>query len=336
MLSHAREFLLRVQELEPERAREALDELRERYPEVVFRLLWQREEYDGSLHYDLLIRQPEHGTTSLSWCPDRALPWPLRGVHRASELLLLRVNGVDMQVAEAIAQLDFLWDEARLTDRLITACLLQEELHQSPVTFSDAEIQEAVDAFRRSRGLVTAQATREWMELRDLSVRDLRELVAGEAAVARLRDRVTAGRVEPYFAEHENEFDRVRVARLVYSDQALARDAAQEVLSGADFYTVAEREFSAGRGTGDLFADLTAEELGLDAAASVRAGDTLGPVTLGNEFAVVKVLSVESAVLDDRTRQLVARRLFDEWIAERRRSAKIEWFWGNTARTDAL
>ncbi|SNT62161.1 putative peptide maturation system protein [Streptosporangium subroseum] len=336
MLDRAREFLRSIQGLEPGRAREALGELRERYPEAVFRLLWQREEYDGSLHYDLLIKESEHGTVSLSWCPDRALPWPLRGVHRASELLLLRVNGVDMQIPDAIAQLDFLWDEARLTDRLVTACLLQEELYESPIAFSEAELQEAVDAFRRARGLVTAQVTREWMELHSLSVRDLEELVAGEAAVARLRDRVTAGQVESYFAEHRGEFDRVRVARLVYSDQTHARRAAEQVLDGADFYAVAEREFLTGRASGDLFGDLPADELGQGEKGVVEAGDVLGPIPLGDEFAVLKVLSVETAALDDRTRQRVGRVLFDEWIAERRKSAKIEWFWGNTARTDSL
>ncbi|WP_433247738.1 TIGR04500 family putative peptide maturation system protein [Streptosporangium sp. CA-135522] len=336
MLDRAREFLRSIQGLEPDRAREALEDLRGRYPDAVLRLLWQREEYDGSLHYDLLIKKPGCGTVSLSWCPDRALPWPLRGVHRTSEQVLLRVNGVDMKVPDAVARLDFLWDEARLTDRLVTACLLQEELYESPVTLSETELQQAVDAFRRARGLITARATREWMELHSLSVQGLEELVAGEAAVERLRDRVTAGRVEPYFAEHESEFARVRVARLVYLDRALARRAAEEARSGAGFYDVAEREFSAGRVAGDLFADLAADELGMDAHGPVEAGAVLGPVPLGDGFAVVKVLSVEPAVLDERTRRLVGRRLFDEWIAERRESAKIEWFWGNTARTSAL
>ncbi len=39
------------------------------------------------------------------------------------------------------------------------------------------------------------------------------------------------------------------------------------------------------------------------------------------------------AELDADTRRRVERRVFDLWIDERRRAAKIEWFWGTTART---
>jgi hypothetical protein len=38
-------------------------------------------------------------------------------------------------------------------------------------------------------------------------------------------------------------------------------------------------------------------------------------------------------VLDRATRELVERRLFELWLAERRRGAHVEWFWGDRART---
>ncbi|WP_214102733.1 TIGR04500 family putative peptide maturation system protein [Acrocarpospora catenulata] len=249
MLSDALDTLRDLAGTDPAEASDHLRRLRERHPDVRFRLLCQREEYDGSRHYDLLIKRAGEGTVSLSWCPEQNLPWPLRGVHRASELLLLRIDGVGVTVADAVARLDFLWDEARLMDRIVTATLLQAELTESPVELTDDELQEAVDAFRRARGLLTVEQTRAWMDQRCLTDVDLAALVAGEAAAARVRERVTAGRVESYFAEHQAEF---------------------------------------------------------------------------------------GAVLDDETRRRVERRIFDEWLAERRRAAKIEWFWGTTARTGAL
>ncbi|NUP65657.1 MAG: hypothetical protein HOW71_26215, partial [Nonomuraea sp.] len=48
---------------------------------------------------------------------------------------------------------------------------------------------------------------------------------------------------------------------------------------------------------------------------------------------LVKVLAVEPAVLDGTARDLVERRIFGEWIEERRNAAKIEWFWGVAERT---
>ncbi|WP_067137671.1 cysteine peptidase family C39 domain-containing protein [Microtetraspora malaysiensis] len=72
-------------------------------------------------------------------------------------------------------------------------------------------------------------------------------------------------------------------------------------------------------------------------ATDARAGRVLGPARLSDGgFCVVSVLAVETAVLDEVTRGLVERRIFDEWLADRRRHAHVEWFWGSRPRTDAL
>ncbi|MFI7042217.1 TIGR04500 family putative peptide maturation system protein [Microbispora rosea] len=323
MVPDALETLRGLDGVDPSEAQERLRELRARHPGVRFRLLWQREDYDDSLHYDLLIKAPGEGTVSLSWCPDRALPWPLRGVQRAAEMLLLRIDGVGVTVVDAIAWLDFLWDETRLVDRIVAAALVQAEMAEAPVELSDHEIQEAVDAFRRARGLLTAERTREWMDRRSLTVLDLQELVAGEVAAARVRERVTAGRVETYFEEHREEFGTARVARLTFPDSGTARRAAAEIDAGAGFLTLAERT----RGARLVVEDVPAAEVG-----TARPGDVVSPAP----GVLLKVISVADAELDADTRRRVERRVFDLWIDERRRAAKIEWFWGTTARTGTL
>ena len=85
------ELLVRINRgcLRPRDAKARLHLLRDRYPEVAVDLLWEEESYDGSLHYDLLLNFVEEGTVSLSVCPDRALPWPLRGFHHHKESALL-------------------------------------------------------------------------------------------------------------------------------------------------------------------------------------------------------------------------------------------------------
>ncbi|MEV0585344.1 TIGR04500 family putative peptide maturation system protein [Nonomuraea sp. NPDC050310] len=306
MLPDALGVLRELAGLEPPEAQTRVDDLRERHPEARFRLLWQREESDGSLHYDLLIKQDGAGTVSLSWCPDRALPWPLRGVHRAGEHLLLRVDGVDVRVADAVASLDFLWDEARLTDRIISAALLRAEVEQSRLELTDEELQEAVDAFRRARGLLTAASTQDWMDRRGLTQSELEGLVAGEVAIARIRERVTEGKVDAYFEAHRAEFAIARIARLELPHPAA--DLADET----DLYTLAEHTPGA---------RLTIEDV---------------PASQAFASPLVKVISIHEAVLDAATRRRVERRIFDEWLAARRAEVKIEWFWSTTTRTSAL
>jgi hypothetical protein len=37
--------------------------------------------------------------------------------------------------------------------------------------------------------------------------------------------------------------------------------------------------------------------------------------------------------LDERTRDAIETLLFEEWLAERREAARIEWYWGDAAET---
>src|SRR5262245_5532703 len=87
----------------PGEAMARLRALEGRDPDIGMDLLWEEEAFDRSVHYDVLLRPPGGGTVSLSFCPDRALPWPMRGVHRWSERDLLRVNDTTLTVGEAIA-----------------------------------------------------------------------------------------------------------------------------------------------------------------------------------------------------------------------------------------
>ncbi|SET89043.1 TIGR04500 family putative peptide maturation system protein [Nonomuraea wenchangensis] len=313
---------------EPERG---LEGFRAAYPRVRTRLVAQREEFDGSLHHALLIKDGDGATISLSRCAERALPWPLRGVHRAGEHLLLRVNGVETPVARAIACLDFIWDESALADRLVADSLVREELEETREPLSDAALQEAMDAFRRARGLLTGEATRAWMERNRISHRELEELVALEAAVAALRSRVAEGRVEDWFAEHGAQLDVARVARAVFVTEPAA------VPDAAGFLGAVERAFADGSARpGEVFATVRRGDLDGETAERIFGappGTVAGPFPVEGGHLLVKVLAVEPAVLDATVRDLVERRIFSEWIDERRNAAKIEWFWGIAERT---
>ncbi|MEV7007239.1 TIGR04500 family putative peptide maturation system protein [Streptosporangium sp. NPDC051022] len=315
------------------RAGQDLDRFRADHPGVRVRLVSQREEYDGSLHHALLLKEDHGATISLSWCPDLELPWPLRGVHRAGEHLLLRVNGVETPVARAVAYLDFIWDESRLADRLVTDSLVREALEEAPEPLTDAELQEAMNAFRRARGLLTGQETRAWMERNRISHRELEELVTAEASVARLRSRTAAGRVEEWFAEYGRELDVARVAQVV-----LVPGVALDADEPAGFLGAVERAFAGGAAVpGEVFATLRRGDLSREVADLVfgaEPGTVVGPVETERGHLMVKVLTVEPAVFDGTVRDLIERRIFAEWVERRRNTAKIEWFWGTAEQTE--
>ncbi|GGP11472.1 TIGR04500 family putative peptide maturation system protein [Nonomuraea glycinis] len=272
-----------------------LARFRAEHPSVRVRLVRQREEYDGSLHHALLIKNGDGATISLSWCQDQALPWPLRGVHRAAEHLLLRVNGVETPVARAIACLDFIWDESRPADRLINDSLVREVLEEESEPLTDAELQTAMDAFRRARGLLTADAVQAWLNRHHISHSELEELVTVEASVARLRSRVASGKLEPWLAEHGHELDIARVARVEFTTEAGPR-----ALDADGFLAAAEQAFAEGTARpGEVFATLRRGELDRETADQVfgaAPGTVVGPFPTEHGHLLIKVLAVEPAI----------------------------------------
>jgi putative peptide maturation system protein len=325
----------------PDEARARLQLLQERHPGIALDLVWEEVAYDLSTHYDVLLRLAEGGTASLSFCPDHAVPWPMRGVHRWSEADLVRVNATVLQVDQAITCLDTLWGEVRLMDRLINVCLVQEALDDDPVTLSDADLQRAMDGFRRAHKLYKAEDTRLWMERTGTAPGRLERLVAHLARVAKLRDRVTDGRVEDYFAHHQDEFAVALIARIEFPAEEDARRTYERIRAGAvDFYEAAQRRFLAAPRRdpppGDVFAVVRRGPTDPELAASVLAaapGALLGPLRTAGGYAVVQVLAIEPACLDGPTREAIREILFEEWLEQRRRAATIEWYWGDAGRT---
>lgn len=325
----------------PEVAQSRLSLLRARHPAAELDLVWQEEAYDQSVHYDALVSLQSHGTVSISVCPDDTLPWPLRGLHRWNDQDLVRVNDTTLKVQQAIACLDFIWSEAPIVARLISACLVQEELQKNPVKLTDAELQEAMDGFRRAHRLYTAEATHQWMAHRGLTHEKLEEYVGDEAIVANLRGRVAGGGVDAYFAAHRAAFDRVHFAQVGFADAADAKRAFEQIRSGdISLYDVARQralDMPAGshQQRPEMFAVLRRGEARDQRSVLFDAapGELLPPIPTEDGYVLAQVIAVVPACLDDATRDQVTRVLFDAWLEERRRKASIEWNWGNAQRT---
>jgi putative peptide maturation system protein len=323
-------------------ARARLRKVRGRHPDLAIDLFDEEEAYDGSVHYDVLLRLEGEGTVSLSYCPERATPWPLRGVQRWSDAHLVRVNATLLKVEHAIALMDFIWDQAPLVEQLVNACLVREELDREPIDLTDAELQEAMNRFRAAKKLFKAEDTRRWLEQHGMSHEALEQYVADDAIMGKLRDRIAGDRVAKYFREHERDFDRVRVARLQIAHEGRAREIADDVRRGrVDFYAAAERCFGYASDRGDsagpnLFAVIErckSAPLLREQLFPAESSQLVGPVPVDSGYALFKVLAKVPARLDARTRDAIKGVLFEEWLADRRRTARIEWNWGNASQT---
>ncbi|MCY0991327.1 TIGR04500 family putative peptide maturation system protein [Nannocystis sp. ILAH1] len=327
--------------LSPREGERRLRQVARDHRSVELDVLWEQEAMNGGVHYDALLRVPGQGTVSVGYCPDRGVPWALRGAFRWSENEMLRVNEKRMTIPDVVALLDFLWDTPYLTDRLVETALVAEALERDPAAFEPTreELQTAVDGFRKRRGLFTAEATMRWLEQHGTTVQSLEQLVDGFARATKLRDHVTAGREEAYFAEHRAEFDTAVIARIVVPGRERALSLCAGLRAGeVDLLDAATTVLRAPGRTDlpwqqppPLLARVRRGDLPEQRAAAIfgsAPGAVLDPLDTSAGYEVLVVRALEPATFDPATRRAVRDRLFEAWLAERRAAAKIQWIWG--------
>jgi putative peptide maturation system protein len=326
-----------LRQLSHDDAQAELSALTEAWADLRARVVSSYEEYDSSRHFDVLLTDTD-GTYTVSFAPAGGLPWPLRGVHRWDEGDLLRVNGTILRVQQAIASLDFLWERDDLLDHLVNVCLVEDELAaQGPFPVNDADLQARLNEFRRARGLLTAADTRQWLAQHGLSHCQLERQLADALRVEGLAERVVGDAVADFLKADKSD--------LGVFPAMLASARSQE-----DLYELTHR-------TADLASWLTwavtpstdrreVRCYRIDAFDAVRslavlAADDVPVGTVSQVFPhrdahalVCKLGPTEQPEPSPELTRRVRDRLFADWLAERRRRAGVEWYWGSRAVTN--
>jgi putative peptide maturation system protein len=326
-------------EAAPEAATRVFEAVRARYPELRVDLVHESEGWGDARHYEAVVQLPDGDAMTLAYCSDLARPWILRAAQRWSEKDLLRVDGTVLGLEQALACIDFIWGEAPVLQRLVNACIVQDLQEQNQVTISEVELQVAMDAFRRAQRLYTVDETQRWLRERGLTHERLEEIVGDEATVAKQRRRIVGDRVAEHFATHAGAFDTATILECRFPDRESAKAAHDAVRDGAvDLAVLATERVALGGST--CPAAFRVLECGQEPSALAAAvfaaspGALLEPVAVGEEFVVARVLALQRARFDGVIAARIERALFDEWLAEKRQAADIEWFWGSAARTN--
>lgn len=330
---------LRAERVPVEAAWEEIGRLRSRHPGQFIDLVWEQETYLDRIHYDILI-ESAGGTLSMSYCADDDVPWPARGLQRVNESLVLRVNDDPVWIGEVVTSLDYAWHKLHVGRHLIDMALITREIRNRRIEVSDEQLEAAFEAFRVRRRLFTTASVDRWMAEHGASQAELEHHLRHDVARRELRRRVIGGGEEQaaYFDAHRGDFDRVQVAKIHVADRAgaeLLRDELRE--APQRFLATAQQRFLHHAAGGEIFATLWRHEIDPEHAAQLfdtESGQLAPVLPSGDGFEVVQVLRKQAAVLDDATRALIGDRMFEHWLDERRRCARVEWFWGAAEASD--
>ncbi|WP_182907679.1 TIGR04500 family putative peptide maturation system protein [Microbispora sp. H13382] len=266
--------------------------------------------------YDLLLAHPEGGTVAVSAPPEDGVPWLVDHSTHWAAGGLVTVDDVHLSVAQALTMLRSLSRrDATPYEEIVDQCVILNELLDDDEPLTPGDLQVAADEFRRGRGLLDRASTLAWLEEVGMSGEMFETYISGIARRRRFRRRKESELGPGYLAAHRADFDRVRAVWVVSADR-YAASSPQDLL-------VLLPELREAR-------VIVGERLARELPAELRgapAGAVVGPCESEEGYLSGTVLERRPAEDDAETLAAAGRAAFAEWLAGRRRQARIEWHW---------
>lgn len=300
--------LLRALALEDADGAATLEAFRAAHPGFRATLCEDRPPGSGRVERDLHLEHEALGGVSVAWREQDGSPWALLYADHWASQYVLSVDERPVTIREALLTLRL--EGARSPD-LVTA-LVNRELVASAVAALDppvsaAAVQAERDRLIRRHGLEEEEALEAWLRDMEMTRQDLAEVARESARTRAWEDAVTSGSVRARFEAAPGDWERVAFVDLTGGDAA---EALREEVAGGTPWTEA------------------LEALPPGAHVTVRSGFAGQVTRWGAEPGrACFVLSRWPAELDAATAAAIRRVLLEEWLEERRRQARIRWYW---------
>ncbi|WP_432543147.1 TIGR04500 family putative peptide maturation system protein [Kineococcus sp. SYSU DK002] len=281
---------------------------------------------------DLLLTAPGGGTIALSVSDDDGRAWLVdHSTHWAADVVV-SVDDEHITVPQAMTMLRGIAERnATVLEHLVDQCLLMAEARADGGAVDARELQEAVDAMRRARGLLTRESVLAWMRDAGLTPEQVERTAHDDALRRRARRRLEQQLAEEHLARHRTDFDRVLAARLTGPSLAAPATVAAAALDGKGVEAALHVLTAAATdlpGTELVVGEGFAGRLPA-AFRAAAAGDLVGPVPVedGEGEVVGLVVRRSPAVHDRATLDAAGQAALSAWLATRRAAATTTWHW---------
>ena len=220
-------------------------------------------------------------------------------------------------------------DDLDLFNRCARRHLIGQLAEREGVHIDQDTLQAEVNEWRYKHQLDRAEDTDEWLAARGVALCEVASIVENRLLCCALAERVTKGRIEPYFAEHTLDFDEVELCWISVADEAIAEELAiQMTEESRDFYAFALR-YSNDSGTRPacgFMGRLRRSQLPVGVSPLLFAaspGTIVGPVRIEKGFGLYLVRNVYRATLAATVRKEIRDILFERWLEREMRDARI-------------
>jgi len=246
-----------------------------------------------------------------------------------TENIALEVDGEEIDLYDIMRRAKAR-NDLEFVQQAIDAAIIRQEATRQEIAVSDEELQMAADQFRAAHELYDVAATEAWLATKHLTFEEWELFVEETVLTRKLREAITADKIEPHFAINKLTFDAAEISRLVVSEEDIARELrAQLTEEQADFHSLA-RTYSIDSTTrlaGGYAGKVMRPEMEAAVESAVfggQPGNVVGPFKLEDGWHLIKIESLHRAELDDALRETIKTQVFTEWLDQRRRKAQIK------------
>ncbi|TBL70449.1 peptidylprolyl isomerase [Paenibacillus thalictri] len=241
------------------------------------------------------------------------------------QIVALELEGKSYSLA-AVLRSAIMQGTFRAIDDYMDNALIEAYAEEHHITADKEDVQAAVVDWRVEKELYQAADVEKWLAARSLTTADLARNARMKVLKERVKQHITSGKVERYFAENRSQFDAAAVSQIVVTERGLARELAFKAQEGAEFYVLA-RHYSADEPTrlaGGFIGRVERTQLPRAVAAHMFGavpGTIAGPLEVAKKYYVVKLEEMYPAELDADIRARIERILFEEWLCLKRKQA---------------
>lgn len=234
---------------------------------------------------------------------------------QAAELTYPNITGD--QVLEIISHQG---EMARWIAQVERSHLIKEICKTLEIEVSEAELQAAGDAFRRTHGLESATKTQAWLAQRQMSLEDWATGIHDQLLTEKLQVFLFGNSVDQHYLDNRHDYDRVALSQILVKEETLAQNLRHQLDQDANCFCQLALDHSIHddrEKNGGFVGIRYLKTLQPDCAAAIRnsqAGAILGPFQTNNGYSLLKIEKIYPTQLTLHLREAILQDLFEQWL----------------------
>jgi parvulin-like peptidyl-prolyl isomerase len=251
----------------------------------------------------------------------------------------LTINDKPFSLEQSLSYLRTAGKLHTVLSEIVQQYVLEEEVKLLEIPEAEPEIVEQfILEFRLQQQLTTPEIFHNWLAINAISYADFKHQVTFRIKQDKLKEKVTASKVQEYFAKNKEALDRVVLSRIVVDHPEVAQDLKEQVeQQGADFTQLAKKhsmvdDAVVGGVMGPIICSQMPEII-RKATENAQPGQIVGPIKIEGRYCLLKVEQLLPASLEGSLKRDLENHLFEEWLKEKVQSMNVQLNWKGTERT---